>query len=155
MAEIMLNVPHYKQRMSMSCWFASARMVKCYKQVVQVTGLPDFYANNWGVKMPEVIRLAEVEGFKFLPKELTPYTVHTLLHTLSKYGPLWVNTTTGGGGQHAVVITGVSNEMGEDLVFFNDPGYDSDKGLNAQAPLEQFNRLASPTQQLYYPPNMS
>ena len=155
MSEIMLNVPHFKQRKSMSCWFASAKMVKCYKQLMQVTGLPDHYANNWGVKMPEVIRLAQVEGFKFLPKEFSPYTVRTLLHTVSTYGPLWVNTSTSGGGQHAVVVTGVSDEMGEDFVFYNDPGYDSDEGMNRQAPLEQFNYLAAPTQQLYYPPNMT
>lgn len=152
MAELYLHVPLYAQQKDMTCWFASARMVKCYKKIEQVTGLPDYYANNWGLQGGEVARLAEVEGFKYLPNDRPKFSVASLIHTLGRYGPIWVNATTNGGGQHAIVLTGASDANGWGEAMFNDPGPVGEGSFDSM-PLETLNaRLGA--QLLYYPPNM-
>jgi hypothetical protein len=155
-AELMLDVPLIPQTKTNSCWHASIRMVKAYAGVATKTGVQKnqsfqkAWVNDVGTR--DYTGLAHVEEFKMLSAYRPKYTVESLLNTLRRFGPIWVNTTDGFTWQHAVVITGVSNEMGGDEVFINDP-WPIDTGTSDVKSLVDFNKISENTAQMYYPPN--
>lgn len=152
MAEFFMHVPLIAQQKSMTCWFASACMVKCYKKMQTVTGLPDYYNANLGLQPLEVTKLAKVEGFQIIQHSRNKFTVETLITTLRNHGPLWVNTINTQLNQHAIVLTGASNQYGFDEVLFNDPG-PVGVGEKRTLPIEEMNDLLGP-QLLWYPSNV-
>jgi hypothetical protein len=156
MAEYTMDVPLIPQTKSNSCWHASIRMVKAYAGVATLTGQQktEAFQKEWhedkGTR--DYTGLARAEGFTMLSANRPQFTVPSLLNTLQRFGPIWTNTTDGFLWQHAVVITGVTDEMG-DVVFINDP-WPIDTGKKGHiVPLEDFNKVAAITAQMYYPPN--
>lgn len=150
MASIDLNVPLFAQKTSMTCWHAAALMVKSYKRNNQtITALPDYYRLNRGLGSLEVTELARVEKFKIIKFGLKRYSIASLISELSLRGPLWANRTDGG-SQHAIVLTGATDE-GHEEVFFNDPG-PVGEGQYGVLDLEVMNNILG-AQLLYYPPN--
>jgi uncharacterized protein YvpB len=157
MTEVLLDVPLIAQTKSRSCWHACIRMVKEYAGIVTTKGLQRTarlqHAWNTNVGVTDYTGLAKAEGFKLLSHNRPLYTVESLSNTLQEYGPLWTNTTDGTSYQHAVVITGVSNEMDAEEVYFNDP-WPIDSGTSSIKTLKDFNNMVSMAQQMYYPPNI-
>lgn len=153
MADFFMHVPLIAQKKSMTCWYASACMVKCYKRVQPVTGLPDYYKDNLGLQPLEVTKLAKKEGFEIIQNVRNKFTVVTLINLLTAHGPLWANTTSKQLNQHAIVLVGASDEYGPPEVLFNDPG---PVGVGEKAktlPLEEMNEQLG-AQLLWYPPNV-
>jgi len=103
------------QKMTMSCWYASARMLIQWKQDQSRQSLarlvpPEFDAQcvlirdtNAGIQNPQIVPTARRLGLKEVPPESpTPDSLETWLRT---YGPLWVNGKT-----HIVVIAGIDTQ---------------------------------------------
>ena len=151
MASIDLKVPLFAQKTSMTCWHAAALMVKSYRRSNQtITALPDHYRLNRGLGSLEVTKLARVEKFGIIKFGLQRYSIESLISELSLRGPLWANRTDGG-SQHAIVLTGATDEGPHKEVFFNDPG-PVGEGQFGVMDLEVMNDVLG-AQLLYYPPN--
>ena len=100
------------QRLRMSCWYASARMLINWRQnraQASIFGLvpPELDAkckeirdDNRGINNTKIISMAQRIGLKVIPP-MTP-TADQIYDWLKEYGPLWVN-----GHKHIVVIAGI------------------------------------------------
>ena len=100
------------QKMTMSCWYASAQMLITWRQDRVQQSLPwlvppDLDAQcvairdgNAGLQNPQIVAMAKRIGLRAVPP-LSPLP-ETLEDWLSTYGPLWVNGKT-----HIVVIAGI------------------------------------------------
>jgi len=110
------------QRHTMSCWYASARMLLNWKENSKkipknMTTVPEeldrrsrtIRDSNTGIGNPEVMRLATRLGLVAIPPiSVTPNVIN---EWLQDYGPLWVNGT-----RHIVVIAG---ERGGDVKVYD------------------------------------
>jgi len=113
------------QKLTMSCWYASAQMLIQWRQDQAQQSLgwlvpPDLDAQcvairdgNAGLQNPQIVPMAKRLGLKAVPP-LSP-TPETLEQWLQRYGPLWVNGKT-----HIVVIAGI-NTAGLTVKVY-DPG---------------------------------
>ena len=103
------------QKMTMSCWYASAQMLIQWKQDQfrqSLAGLvpPDLDTQcalirdgNAGIQNPQIVPMAKRLGLRSIPPESpTPDALEDWLRT---YGPLWVN-----GKSHIVVIAGINTK---------------------------------------------
>ncbi|MEL6207949.1 MAG: papain-like cysteine protease family protein [Pseudomonadota bacterium] len=114
------------QQKSMSCWYASARMLLQWRMDKAQQSLahlvpPELDAecqkirdSNNGITNVGLIAMAKRLGLKTVPP-MTPQAdlVH---HWLSRYGPLWVN-----GVGHITVIAGIRKMGGTHQVKVYDP----------------------------------
>lgn len=120
MAEIRLDVPVVKQKLRMSCWYASACMVSFYYRAGPRLGIPKVWTDNQGISPSQLSDLASAEGLRFLESADHEFTPASLIATLSKHGPIW-SAGRWDRSPHAIVITGADN-VGEGTVYYNDPG---------------------------------
>ena len=110
------------QRHTMSCWYASARMLLNWKANSNkaprnMTTIPEeldrrsrsIRDSNSGIGNPEVMRLASRLGLVAIPP--ISVTSNVINEWLQEFGPLWVNGTT-----HIVVIAG---ERGGDVKVYD------------------------------------
>jgi hypothetical protein len=101
-----------------ACWYASACMVAYYYEPGPRQGIPQIWLDNIGLYQYNISLLARVEGLKAVPKPRAGLTSDTLIDLLKTHGPIWASGSYGGGGGgHAIVITGVRDKT----VFYNDP----------------------------------
>lgn len=103
------------QKLTMSCWYASAQMLiqwrqDCVQQSLPWLVPPELDAEctairdgNSGILNKQIVPMAKRLGLRAVPPS-SP-TVETLQDWLQCYGPLWVN-----GKQHIVVIAGIDTE---------------------------------------------
>lgn len=114
------------QKLSDSCWYASAQMLIHWKQEQRqqsISGLipPELDAqcvkirdDNKGIVNPEILKMAKRIGLKGVPPvSPTPDAIEGWLKT---YGPLWVNGTN-----HIVVLAGIANfpVLGHRLLIYD------------------------------------
>ncbi len=100
------------QKLTMSCWYASAQMLIQWRQDLAKQSLswlvpPDLDKQcatirdgNAGIQNPQIVPMAKRLGLRAVPP-LSP-TLETVEKWLRAYGPLWVN-----GKNHIVVIAGI------------------------------------------------
>jgi hypothetical protein len=113
------------QKLTMSCWYASAQMLIQWRQDRVQQSLawlvpPDLDAQcalirdgNTGIQNPQIVPMAKRLGLKAVPPmSPTPESLESWLRT---YGPLWVNGKT-----HIVVIAGINTATL--MVKVYDPG---------------------------------
>ena len=118
------------QDKTMSCWFASGRMLiqwrrrrsrmsdAAHPDPSQVRRWGLLYDQNPGIVNAQIPAFADALGLRMVPP-MSP-TPQGLLNLLMVYGPLWVN-----GKSHITVIAGIRDTGGEleVLVFDPDPAY--------------------------------
>lgn len=115
----MYEVPGMKlipQKLGMSCWYASARMLISWKQnrrQQSIQGLvpPELDARcralrvaDSGITNPQIITMAKRLGLVAIPP-MSP-TPALIEKWLRQYGPLWVN-----GKSHIVVMAGIKSDQ--------------------------------------------
>jgi hypothetical protein len=112
MAYIVQGMTLIPQKLSDSCWYASAQMLIHWKQEQRQASFanlipPELDAqcvkirdDNKGIVNPEILKMAKRLGLEAVPP-LSP-TPETIQDWLKQYGPLWVN-----GISHIVVIAGI------------------------------------------------
>jgi Papain-like cysteine protease AvrRpt2 len=135
MSQIFYDVPLIPQATTMTCWWASARMVVEYhRQRLQqstvaggAVGQPNetriIEGANQGInpgRVEDFARLANLQTTSLSP------TPEGLVSLLTQYGPLWYGGLVQGyrgftGGGHAVVITGCLVNPAGAQVAINDP----------------------------------
>jgi len=130
MAYTVTGVPLLPQTQSLSCWYASARMiVQWRRELCQQTfadePAPDELpwavsrqiANN-GLQLVEMVHYASLLGFRTVPPQ-TP-TLGGIEQWLRSYGPLWtagLKVTATASYGHVVVIVGVTGSQ----ILIHDP----------------------------------
>jgi len=132
---IFYNVPLIPQDSSLTCWYASARMiVRFHRDRVQATTLAGGEVGQPGVDAlmtsmnralsPDlavgVARAMNMQMVWFSP------TAGALENMLLTHGPLWYGGNVRGyrnvqAGAHAVVLTGIRRDAAGDEVLINDP----------------------------------
>ncbi len=106
------------QDKTMSCWYASARMLiqwqmeRCQQSFADLVP-PELDSKcrqirdgNGGVNNPQIVQMAKRLGLKQAPPA-TP-TSAELERLLQYHGPLWVN-----GDRHIVVLAGIDGDLGK------------------------------------------
>lgn len=114
MAYIVQGMTLIPQKLSDSCWYASAQMLINWKQEQRQQSIatlvpPELDAecvkirdDNKGILNPQILKMAKRIGLKGVPP-MSP-TPDAIQDWLKMYGPLWVN-----GISHIVVIAGIMN----------------------------------------------
>jgi hypothetical protein len=109
------NMTLIPQKLTMSCWYASAQMLIQWRQDQTQQSLawlvpPDLDAEcakirdgNTGLQNAQIVPMAKRLGLKAVPP-MSP-TPAALESSLRNYGPLWVNGKT-----HIVVIGGINTQ---------------------------------------------
>lgn len=110
------NMTLIPQQMTMSCWYASARMLIKWRSDMQMASSSDLVppeldaqcrnvrASNLGLMKARILALARLLGLRAVPP-MTP-TLLNVQAWLRGFGPLWVN-----GKSHVVVLAGVNGSM--------------------------------------------
>lgn len=114
------------QAKTMSCWYASARMLIHWRmeksQMSFANLIPPELDNecrkirdaNKGITNPQIVPMAKRLGLKAIPP-MSP-SADGLRNWLKTYGPLWVN-----GKSHIVVIAGIKKSGSSHLLKVYDP----------------------------------
>ncbi len=111
---------------TMSCWYASARMLIHWRmeksQMSFLNIIPPeldeqcqkLRDSNNGINNPQIIPMAKRIGLEAVPP--MTLTAEALANWLKTYGPLWVN-----GRSHIVVIAGIKKSGSSHLLKVYDP----------------------------------
>jgi hypothetical protein len=105
------GVSLFVQDKNMACWYASAMMVRTWKDLNRPSPFQnqcsavdqktiDLYKANNGIQNPQIIPLAKRLGLVAVPP-MSP-TPQALMSWMQSYGPLWTN-----GLRHIVVVAGI------------------------------------------------